>query len=490
MSAFTNYTNRLPQIKSENVIDVFSEDDFGTPASGVVILNPLNTYLLKTQIPLTIQFDITGMPTFGFPIITSEMPAQNNLVNIGSGGPLFITSNPALGAAIGLINLNIVNAGSRIFADLETTLPFGGALDFKNTFFIGFSPGTTFKGFQLGFRDSCVWLNSGRINLVDTDIEFDGSFITNTADSNDGLFDISTSDVSLKPVYVFNFSGLSSHPNEPAFFIHSNLTSGSLVLFTRMYNTPFSPGTGGFFGTKTGPVTVIANAGGGNILVTANGHNGVDGDIITHTTFSESNYNGDFVIDNVIAGTSYEIVAVFTATGTGIWTNTGLDETDLRVGSLGNARANQKDSMTLGEETTNGVLQVDGSGGVNVPVVDVTPTAGDWIKDPATERILIDSTTGILRYNGLVDISVDVRYKVSASTTTGPAQTLEFILHLNGVGQAKTIVNINTSGTSEGSYIGGIFSLSSGDEIQLFKNNLTNTNNTEVSATVLLLSVK
>ena len=490
MSGKTNYTNRLPQVESQNVIAVYSEADFGTPVSGVVTLAPFTTYVLKTSITLTIQFDLSGLPAFGFPLITSEMPEANNLINIGSGGPLLITSNTTLGAAIGLIDLRIINAASRVFADIETLVPFGGSLNFKNTFFIGFSPGSIFKGFQLGFRDACVWNDSGRIDLVDTDIEFDGSFITNTVDANDVLFDISTSNVLSNPVYKFNNVGLSSHPNEPAFFVHSNLTSASLVLFTRMFNTPFSPGTGGFLGTKTGSVTAMADAGGGNVLVTAAGHNGVEGDTITHTTFSDSNYNGDFVIANVIAGTSYEIMATFTATGTGIWTNRSIDETDVRINSLNNERAKQKDSMTLCEATTNGALIVDGSGGIDVPVVGLTPTSGDWLEDPATERIMVDSTTGILTYNGLVEISVELRYKFSATPTSGPSQQLEFDLHINTVQQEKTVTILDTANTSEGSYIGGIFTLSNGDTIQLFKNNLTNTNNTNVSATVLLIAIK
>lgn len=78
--------------------------------------------------------------------------------------------------------------------------------------------------------------------------------------------------------------------------------------------------TGFYKGTqKTGDITAMTDAGGGQITVTAN-HNILEGGSVIHTDFADVAYNGTFTAINVTS-TSYEITAVFTATGLGIWTN-------------------------------------------------------------------------------------------------------------------------------------------------------------------------
>lgn len=168
----------------------------------------------------------------------------------------------------------------------------------------------------------------------------------------------------------------------------------------------------------------------------------------------------------------------------------GLDETDPQVIATNNGT--RKNSQTIAESSTMGILEVDGSGGVDVPIVDITPVAGDWIEDPATEGFTVDTTTGIVTCIGLRPVSVMIKYSASAAQTSGAAQTVELSLHINGIVQAKSQIIIVTSGVGTfipGVYNGGNFVLSPGDTLQLFKNNTTNTNNTDITNTTLLINL-
>jgi len=167
----------------------------------------------------------------------------------------------------------------------------------------------------------------------------------------------------------------------------------------------------------------------------------------------------------------------------------GLDQTDPRVTALNNGtRAN---SMSLAEARSNGILEVDGSGGVDVPVVDITPVSGDWIQDTTTEEFTVDLTTGIVTYNGLKPISVKIEYSLSAAQTSGSAQTIDFDLHINGVVETKSIRQLVTSGVGNFLpviYNGGNFDIDTGDTFQIFKDNTTNTNNTDIQNATMLIT--
>ena len=169
----------------------------------------------------------------------------------------------------------------------------------------------------------------------------------------------------------------------------------------------------------------------------------------------------------------------------------GLDETDPRV----NARigGNRKSSITTAEGRTSGTLEVDGSGGIDVPIVDITPVGGDWIEDLLTEGFSVDTSTGLITYNGLNPKIVQIKYDLFASQTTGAAQTIDFDMHINGVSQIKSerrLITTSTAGTFlQVVYNGGLFTINPGDTIQLFKDNITNTNNTDVMDAVVLITI-
>ncbi len=65
-------------------------------------------------------------------------------------------------------------------------------------------------------------------------------------------------------------------------------------------------------------ISSIANAGGGDIRVTTTAaHQLVVGQMVTHTRCTDSAYNGEFAVQAVPSGTTYDVTAVYTATDTG-----------------------------------------------------------------------------------------------------------------------------------------------------------------------------
>jgi len=168
----------------------------------------------------------------------------------------------------------------------------------------------------------------------------------------------------------------------------------------------------------------------------------------------------------------------------------GLDQTDPQVTAINNGvRAN---SMTISESSTSRNLEVDGLTSLLVPIVDVIPVAGDWVEDSTNERFSVDTTTGLVTYNGLSPITVMIKYSLSAAQESGAAQTVAFVLFINAVEQEKSEIIIVTNGAGNfisGVYNGGNYLINPGDTFQLFKLNITNTNNTDVQNPILLINL-
>ena len=196
-----------------------------------------------------------------------------------------------------------------------------------------------------------------------------------------------------------------------------------------------------------------------------------------------------FDIDNSITG-QMDILNVFDLGGSGtFYAGGGLDQTSPLVTALNNGVS--PDSMTIGEARSTGTLLVNiVTQNVAVPVVDTTPVPGDWIQDSATERFSIDTTTGIITYDGIRPITVTIQYQVAAQLTTGSNTTYEFTINKNGSPVTKTIISTlvpTTSAFVQIIYVGGIFNLETGDTIQLFCTNVSNTNDVDVKATSVLV---
>jgi len=237
-------------------------------------------------------------------------------------------------------------------------------------------------------------------------------------------------------------------------------------------------------------ITGVTDGGPNAIFTTAIAHGYVLGQVVDIEDFvvgANTNYNGTFAITAVDTTTTFETGVAFNTSEPGAVFARSLDSTDVLVSAFNNP--GQPDSMSHAEARTSGTLVVAGAQNVDVPVIDVTPVAGDWIADANTERFSIDTTTGIITYNGTEKKIFDIEYQLTAAHPTGGAQTLLFDIHVAGIQQTKSQITIITSsaGVVE-TYIGGLFELSPGDTVQLFRDNTTNSNDTDVSVATILIT--
>ena len=167
----------------------------------------------------------------------------------------------------------------------------------------------------------------------------------------------------------------------------------------------------------------------------------------------------------------------------------GLDQTNPQVLAINNGL--RPNSMTISESTTTRLLEVDGSGGGDVPIVDILPLTNDWAQDPSTEEFSLDTLTGLTTYDGLVPFTGMIKFSLGIAQESGSNQTVVIDLHINGLLQAKSSIIIVTTGAGtfiQGVYNGGNFLINPGDTFQLFKNNTTNTSNTDVENPTLLIN--
>lgn len=87
--------------------------------------------------------------------------------------------------------------------------------------------------------------------------------------------------------------------------------------------------------------TAVADDGSGNARFTISGHGFTDGQIVTHSGFSDGNYNGIFTVTGATTNTyDVEETATYTATGTGTVANQGAQAgVILRVGNASSTSA-------------------------------------------------------------------------------------------------------------------------------------------------------
>lgn len=226
---------------------------------------------------------------------------------------------------------------------------------------------------------------------------------------------------------------------------------------------------------------------------TASAHGLAVGKPVVLSGFATSAYNRTFivtVVDTPLTGTKFETGVAFDIDESiGMMNKSSLDQTDVRVNADDNPVS--PDSQTISESRTNGGLEVDGSGEIDVPIVDITPVAGDWIQDATTERFSVDDTTGIVTYIGKKSVTVMIKYSMTVEATSGPAaQNLIIDLHINGIAQTKAGVTVTTAaGGVKVTYNGGNFEINTGDTFQLFKDNITNDSNTNVVNAILLINL-
>jgi len=475
-----------------NTVDIFSEADFPAPVGGFIILENNTQYEIKAPITLTNPFLYeAGVVS----ILNSSVRQINNITFTGTG-PLFQTLNLS-GSVTAFadsvtepgVKTTVTSAGhglnngdkANIFNVVTETQYNGIGLVVSNVTTNTFDIIVVFVNTDTGNFDT------GPITIhIDVDV-VDGTGLPGTQHAFDLTFTEATgafqsSFLLMSSVSNFDISGFIREAQflqiEGAFvgmftdgLVLDNI--GSHRIAVELFQSFNTSGTGTMI-TLTGVKTQNATLSDVRFVMAAAAEFPIRIDPSISST-------GDIEIirasDNAVATDYFD-----TSAG-------GLDETSPRVSAvIGGSR---KSSITAAEGRTNGVLEVDGSGGTDVPVVDITPVSGDWIEDPSTEEFSINTTTGLITYNGLNPKIVQIKYEISAAQTSGGNQTLDFDIHINGIVQTKSERNLVTTGVGnflQVLYNGGIFTLNPGDTVQLFKDNTTNTNNTDIMDAVVLIT--
>lgn len=271
------------------------------------------------------------------------------------------------------------------------------------------------------------------------------------------------------------------------FFLDPNMPSGGSFNITESRNLP--PGDFYQLGSEI-VISSVADNGSGKVRFTAASVHGlVVGKALVLDAFSESTYNGTFIVTAVPTTTTFDVEEItFNVDDTGTMNTSSLDSTDVQVQA--NSNPGLADSMFLVEARTTGTIEVVSILNTLVPIVDITPIAGDFEADPGTERFTVDTTTGIVTYIGLQPILALISYELNAEKTTGSDQNLNISLHINGTPQTKSDIPI-TATAAPGAFSTSsrkIFSVQPGDTLQLFLDNTTNSTNTNISKLVLVIS--
>ncbi len=265
------------------------------------------------------------------------------------------------------------------------------------------------------------------------------------------------------------------------FFIDPNSPAGSRYSIINS-----DSGLGDFFQQGTDIPATATAASGSNTEFNITAHGLVEGKYTVLKNFTGfTGYNITVKTITVIDPDNVVLEVGFLGVdATGTMNSASLDSTSVLVFTDNNEGT--PDSMSQAEARTGATLEVDGSGGVDVPIVDVAPVPGNWIQDPNTQDFIINTTTGEKIYIGIKTKTFRMEYQLTATPTSGPPQILDFDIHINGIAQTKTTTTIDTANVTKTTYIGGLFVLSTGDAIQVHKENLSNTNNTNVSVATVL----
>lgn len=481
-----NLTDRLPAHKPENVIEVFTAADMGTPdGGGVVELNGGTTYIaMVPNILLGFRYDISASSISSPIVITASQKFSNGFVDLGVSDSLFFNSNLLASSSLEIRNVTFFDSSgaTRAFIEYESGELLEGLLQILGSDIINYAKkSSVLNNVQVVFGEGTRWLESSPIVLIDSQFVLSDSFIGGNfpEDTTTPELIISSSGDLLKLTQI----GLnSSIIGTKAMEIHSNLVDGSSITIHNSGKLPGTLAVAPFFHDATGTVTAVTDGSGGKIECAAAGHNVLDGDTVTHDVdFSDVNYRGEFVASEVVEGVSYKVVAVLGSTDTGTWTNFSLTQKDPRVISALNQKIQLTNSMTVSSVRSTKLFVVNGAQNTFVPIVDnAAPQSGDFVVD-GEERITTDDQTGLATHNGLVDIDVNVQYSFDFVHSTGSDQDLEFAITQNESVVPSSILTFNSGAVNTLATIGTILRLAPGDRVGLVRNNTSNTSDTDIS---------
>ncbi len=446
------------------------------PASSNMTVVFLNTMSFNS--PIEIGDDAT----------VEFISEQNSIALSFSGSGAFFRNDPNGSTGTGIVrftNFTMVGNVENTFCDILTSPT--ASFSITECILTAFATLGTVNG-RLFLMDKCALVNFdvGFIIRGPIIVSIEDTIISTASIYNPTVFGLITNGLTVSSFRLDRTNHIDISGSDSLVFLDPNAGASSLFLIN-----------GNIVGTNTElfqtgvDIAVTSVATGEEIeyakFTTTTPHGYNIGELVVNSGFTDANYNGTFEIVFVGTSTTYEVITPFTATDVGSVTSSSLDHTDPRV--IADNNPGKPHSEAIAEIMSTTTLEVDGSAGVGVPVVAIAPTSNDWLNDPTTQRFTVDTSTGAITYVGIDDIVSGISFGLTATQASGASQSLNFDIRINEVLQSKSIIVIDTSVANVGTFIGGNFNLSTGDKIQLYKTNNTNTNNTNISAVTLLVQM-
>ncbi len=270
--------------------------------------------------------------------------------------------------------------------------------------------------------------------------------------------------------------------NTSADVVFFDPSSGSLSDYTientkGFFNSLFVPGV-------DNPVTMVSDAA-GQARFAAASHGYVVGDRIVHSGFSESSYNGTFIVGSVPTASEYMTGVAFNGNSSGNTTKAGRDSTDVNVRAINNKGT--PDGMFTGDSglETFAVPQTVIINTISVP--EVITNAG-WAFSNL-ERF----SEGVSNQGQLIADDAETRkYRVFYSGTlekvAGGATDIGIVLLKNGI-----IIGFNPPHTDNSNKVqisaSDIIELGPTDTLDIAVVNYANTDNISVSQAGIVVSL-
>jgi hypothetical protein len=483
-----------PQGLAPSVTDIFTMDNFPAPVGGVITL-PSGKYLIKDNLvtsnrfaigagaQVTIQTDdehyntitYTGSETFITATDAVRVIFQRSTVLLTGNNATFIDMTGAANGALTWEHSAIIftGTGGRV-GTVRNVL----ASTINDVFWQGFEYGYKIDVAQIAqftqVRVTSSGVGSGAVFELDDGEGLFGSFndVAATISASESLFDI-------RPCITTSvtINGVKSG-DDGDFFLSG--TTGPIASFTDV---------------STSPTAVSVTNDGGDALFTATDHGLVAGELPVHASFSESSYNTtDLVVTEVPTASTYKIGIPYVSDGSGTFETTTCQVNDVAHGqpngtclsvfttinfdggykifnsqtdtfeitlgkafpgseSTGNWDTSSLDQASPYVTVTPLNAPQQASGNAGSFVVGGNTTATDITTQNQFEDLdlaalaeegsdiemwtLTDTTTGELRYDGVVPVNLRFTGVVAASSTGG-AQKFNFRLLRSRAGGAYT----------------------------------------------------
>ncbi len=437
--------------------------DFPAPVSSVITLEVNTTYIIEAPIVTPFRFEIPDGSQNGF---TTANRVANNLVYIGTD-TFFTSAAGSTSGRLDFFNITIASAGGGTIFDLD-----GHDMELFKCIVTGFAKFGTIKNATIVHIRLCniafiqkgmKFINVGLVNILQ-------AAIFNAVDTNESIISVLGANTAVSIVS----SQIIRLANESTIYIDP-LIGNNGILLQQIAGTI---GSGSFKTGSTDSITQFADStvdAGVKTTVTSTTHGLIDDEIVNIT--GTTSYNGTFIISNVTLET-FDIEVVFVADdATGTWDSNSIDGTDPRVTVVD--VLNEKDSTVSGDFSFINIAtpQLVTIVSTSTPV---TISGGSWTSSNL-ERLVADvGNNGIATYTGVETADFQVTFSALLEKVAGGATNIGLTILINGVDITTNAPHSVNAGIIQISAT-RIFTLNTGDTLQLAVFNDDNTDNIEIS---------